>query len=115
MTLKRSRCEQSALTLQHTPASRQHPGCLAALSRVTGLLRHQDILLETRSDCRRRTQQTKQVASQQVWGNMVFKRQFYTFSIYHLNQTGGHLDLLCWFTSFSFHKKLPALGMQNYF
>lgn len=27
---------------------------------------------------------------------MVFKRQFYTFSIYHLNQTGGHLGLLCW-------------------
>lgn len=32
---------------------------------------------------------------------MGFKRQSYTFSIYHLNQMGGHLGLLYWFTSFS--------------
>ena len=27
---------------------------------------------------------------------MVFKRQFYTSSIDHLNQTGRHLGLFCW-------------------
>lgn len=38
---------------------------------------------------------------------MGFKRQSYTFSIYHLNQMGGHLGLLYWFTSF--------FGRQKYF
>lgn len=105
MTLKQSRHEdlddrctlaKSELTLEHTPASRQHPRHLAAISWVTNLLSHQDFLLETSSHCRHRTQQTKQVDSQQVWGKTVFKRQFYAFSIYRHNQTSGHLALFCW-------------------
>lgn len=45
-TQRHSGHEQRALTLVYTPASCQHPKCLAAVSQVTRLLSHQDFLLE---------------------------------------------------------------------
>ena len=45
-TQRHSGHEQLALTLVYTPASCQHPKCLAAVSWVTSLLSHQDFLLE---------------------------------------------------------------------
>lgn len=62
----------------------QHPKCLAAISR-SHVCSCRNFLLEIgiHADT---GQQNKQVESPAGLGKMGFKRQSYTFSIYHLNQ-----------------------------
>ena len=62
------------------------------------------------------TQNTaNQTGSQQAsLEKMVFKRQFYTSGIYHLNQTGGHLGLFCWVIVFLISRNCQLLEAEGF-
>lgn len=96
------------LTLEHTPASCQHPRHLASISRVTNLLSQQDFLLQTSSHCRHRPEQIQQQPAASL-GENGFERRFHTFSIERLDQTRGFGSVLS-AAQFPFHKGPPALG-----